>query len=127
MKAIKLYTASLDLIGIHNDGEKLPADTEDLKQRAVSLINTLLAENAVIDSCIRGVKTEILTINVLEDELTCSDIVASSVLPYGLARLLIMGEDDALSNELYRMYIASRDNARRFIKAKAHPIAEVYQ
>lgn len=127
MKAIKLFIAALDLIGINNDGEKLPADTEDLKLRAVSLINTLLAENAVIDSRIRGVKTEITSVQTLEDTLTCSDIISNSVLPYGLAHLLILGEDDILADKLYRMYLASCENARRFTMARAHPITEVYK
>ncbi len=126
MKAIKLFTTALDLIGIYNDGEKLPADTEDLKQRSVSLINLLLAENAVLDGSLRKTDAEIKYIQQLEDEILCSDIIVNSVLPYGLARLLVLGEDDAISNELYRMYVTSQENAKRFVKAITHPIEEVY-
>ena len=126
MKAIELFTASLNLIGIYSDGEKLPADTEDLKYRAVALINILLAENALLDSGLRKSDLKIMQITNLDEDLICSDVMANSVLPYGLARLLVLGEDDSLSNELYRLYVESRENARRFIKANIHPIEEVY-
>ena len=126
MKAIELFDASLNLIGIYSDGEKLPADTEDLKYRAVALINILLAENALLDSGLRKSDLKIMRITNLDEDLICSDVMANSVLPYGLARLLVLGEDDSLSNELYRLYVESRENARRFIKANVHPIEEVY-
>ena len=126
MKAIELFAASLNLLGIYADGEKLPDDTEDLKYRSVALINILLAENALLDSRLRKSDLKITQITNLDEDLICSDVMANSVLPYGLARLLVLGEDDSLSNELYRLYIESRENARRFIKANVHPIEEVY-
>jgi len=127
MTGNKLFELSLDLLGLRNNQAFLPSDTSDLSLRALSLINILLAENAQLDCHIRKVENQVDSINSLDDEIICSDIVLTSVLPYGLARLLSLGEDDALAADMNRLYADARERAWNFNKARVEQITEVYK
>ena len=121
-----LYTASLDVLGLRQNQYNIPKDTEDLHAKALTLINVLLAENAEIDCRIRKMEHSVTQISSLDDNIEMSDIVLCSVLPYGLAFLFSLGEDDRLSADLNRLYSEAKAKAIRFGKAKIHPITEVY-
>ncbi|MBR2901172.1 MAG: hypothetical protein IKC39_02875 [Clostridia bacterium] len=127
MTGKELFDIALDLCGLRKPDGTIPKDAEDLHQRALSLINLLLAENAEIDCRIRRIEHKTSNIVSLDDRLDCSDIIASSVLPYGLARLLILGEDDALASNFHNLYTDARNRATRFGKARAEAITEVYK
>lgn len=127
MTGQKLFEKALDLCGLHKSEYDLPSDTLDLKSRAVSLINILLAENASLDSRIRRSEHVVKSINSLEDNLDCTEIVANAVLPYGLARMFLMGEDDALANQMAVLYENAKRTALSFGKAKHESILEVYK
>lgn len=127
MTGNKLFELSLDLLGLRNSENHLPSDTADLSFRALSLINIILAENSMLDCHIRNVENEVVSIETLDDEIICSDIVLNSVLPYGLARLLSLGEDDALASDMNRMYTDAKEKAWNFNKARVEPITEVYK
>lgn len=127
MTGKELFDIALDLCGLRKADGNLPNDTDDLQQRAISLINLVLAENAEIDCRIRRIEHRTSVINSLEDRLDCCDIVASSVLPYGLARLFLLGEDDALASNFHNLYIDSRNRAVRFGKARIEAITGVYE
>ncbi|MBO5869878.1 MAG: hypothetical protein J6Q89_03920 [Clostridia bacterium] len=121
-----LFIMSLDLLGLRENAFSLPSDTADLKNKALSLINITLAENSELDCRIRRTEHKVIKINTLDDIIDCSEIVAVSVLPYGVARLLALGEDDALCADLNRLYGEAKLKAIGFGKAKAEPIKEVY-
>lgn len=127
MTGNELLNMSLDLLGLRDSDGNLTSDVDDLKQRSVSLINIVIAENAEIDNRIRKGEHSVRSIETLDDIIDCTEIIARSVLPYGLARLLSVGEDDALSNSLAKLYEDARRNAVRFGKARVKPIAEVYR
>ena len=126
MTGNKLFQYAIDLCGLSSSEFDTPTDVSDLLSRSVSLINILLSENAILDGRIKKTDHEIYEITSLEDSLPCSEIIASSVLPYGLARLFMLGEDDKLASDLHSLYIESQKTALKFGKALQHPIKEVY-
>ena len=127
MTGKELFDIALDLCGLRKTDGSIPDDVDDLQQRAISLTNLVLAENAEIDCRIRRIEHRTSSIKSLEDRLDCSDIVASSVLPYGMARLLLLGEDDALASNFHNLYLDARKRAIRFGKARSEAITGVYE
>lgn len=126
MTGARLFDIALDLLSLKDASGNTPCDVDDLKARSLSLINVVIAENSLLDCKISRSEHEIKSIASLGDEINMTDAVVQTVLPYALARLLILGEDDALSSEMARLYLASRDNALKFGKSLPHPISEVY-
>ncbi len=126
MTGKELFEISLDLCGLRKSDGSIPNDVSDMQQRAVSLINILLAENAEIDSRIRRIEHRVESILSIDDKLVCSDVVSSGILPYGLSRLLLLGEDDELAANFHKLYHDARERAIRFGKARTVSITEVY-
>lgn len=127
MTGYELYITALDLLGLRENEYNLPSDTADLKAKALSVINIILAENSELDCRIKKVEHSVTTISSLDDRIDMSDVLLYSVLPYGVARLMSLGEDDQLSAELNRLYSEAKAKAIRFGKAKIQPITEVYR
>ena len=117
----------MDLCGLMREDAEIPSDAADLQQRAVSLINIVIAENAILDSRIRKAEHSVARITDLSDRIDCSDIIARSVLPYGLARLLMLGDDDALAADMNKLYTEARNNAISYGKAVIGQITGVYE
>lgn len=122
-----LIKIAFDLCGFTESDGTVKSDTNDLKARALSLINIVIAENAELDCSLRRTEHSVNPIISLDDLIDCTDIVAQSVLPYGLARLFALGEDDSLANAFTRLYNESREKAIRFGKARRNAIEEVYR
>ena len=127
MTARELTKAAYAVIGLINENGEPSGDTDDLSARALNLINILLAENAELDCRIRRTEHTVKSIGTLEDELDLCEIVSNGVMPYGLAFMLTLGEDDSLAEALRVRYAEARKNALKFGKAKAEPITEVYR
>lgn len=127
MTGSELFIKALDICGLRQGEFDLPTDTNDLQKRALSLINIILAENSILDSKIRKTEHKVIGISSLEDNIDCSQIVAEAVLPYGLAKLLMLGDDDNLAESFGKIYEAGKKNALTFGKAKAGSILEVYE
>lgn len=126
MTANELFISALDLCGLRREDGGLPADISDLSQRALSLINLLLAENSSLDSRIKKEEHTVAAVTDMSDTLEVTDIVAFSVLPYGLARLLMLGEDDELATQMGAIYAEQQKKALCFGKPDVHQISEVY-
>lgn len=126
MTGNELLNTSLDLLGLRTESGELPQDTNDLKARALSLINILLAENSSLDGRITRSEHTVKSISTLDDTIGMSDIVLHGVLPYGLACLLMLGEDDGIAKDMNTLYTHAKETALKFGKAKTEPIAEVY-
>ena len=126
MTGKKLYQMALDLCGLRRDDGEFVSDTKDLEMRSVMLINILLGENASLDCRIRKTEHEVRSIMSLDENIDVSDIVANSVLPYGLARLFMLGEDDNLAANFNKLYVDGQKNALKFGKASVLEITEVY-
>ena len=127
MTGNELFNVALDLLGLNHSINAFPSDTDDLQARALSLINLTLAENAELDCRIRRIEHIVTRIDSMDDRIDCCDIVTSMVLPYGLARLLILGEDDRLAADMNTLYSDAKIKALSFGKAKCEPISEVYE
>lgn len=126
MTGTKLFESALDLCGLRKTDGQLPNDVSDLEQRALSLINLLLAENSILECRIGKKEYEVFSITTMSEEIPLCGIIQNSVLPYGLARLLMIGEDDDFASEMNRLYNEARAGAIGFGKPKAEPITEVY-
>ena len=126
MTGNELFKRAIDLCALNNGQDGAIIDTGDLAERAISLINQLLAENSVLDGRILKTEHKVLRITSLDEALGCSEILGCSVLPYGLAMLFMVGEDDALAGTLRQLYINAQEEAIKFGKPRAHPITEVY-
>ena len=122
MSGNQLFEISLQLLGLNESG-----DTDDLRSRALSLINIALAESSILDCRISRSEHRVKSIQAMTDTLDVSEIVASTVLPYALARLLILGEDDSLADSMHKLCENAKLNAIKLGKAKAEPIKEVYR
>ena len=127
MTGTEIFYTALDLCGLRKENGSVPSDAGDLSQRALGLLNILLAENSSLDARIRKEEHEVISISALSDILDVTDIVACSVLPYGLARLLMLGEDDELAERMKSLYENARSSALRFGKAVTQEIEEVYK
>ncbi len=127
MTGQELFIYAMDLCGLMREDSAIPSDAADLQQRAVSLINIVIAENAILDSRIRKIEHSVARITELTDRIDCCDIIAYSVLPYGLARLMMLGDDDALAADMNKLYIEARSNAISYGKAVTEQITGVYE
>ena len=92
----------------------------------ITLINILLGEISVIDCRIKREPATISRVGAFTDRLPTCDIISSSVLPYGLAALLTLGEDDNVYLALLDRYNKQKASALTLGRAKAEPINEVY-
>lgn len=126
MTGSELYEISLDLCGLRKSDGTVPSDLDDLTQRALSMINLLIAETSSLDAKVSGEIPTVKKIDSLSDTVPESDIVVGSVLPYGLARLLMLNEDEAFADRMLFMYEQKKKEALSFGKAKKEEIQEVY-
>ncbi len=127
MTGNELYLIALDLLSLRGENGENACDTVDLKVRALNLINILLTETACLSTEFDNKRHEIMYIDDLSDILPCEPFVARAILPYGLASLLALGEDDAVSERMARLYNDAKTSLRNFKKAKRHEITEVYR
>ncbi len=126
MTGTEIFYTALDLCGLRKENGSVPSDAGDLSQRALGLLNILLAENSSLDARIRKEEHEVISISTLSDTVDVTDIVAAAVLPYGLARLMMLGEDDEFADRMKILYDNARNTALRFGKATVGGIEEVY-
>lgn len=89
-------------------GETLTQDTEEYKNRTLSILNVLrndlypLSDNfALADS---GKRPALPMITDFEAEIGLDDVIAQSILPYGLAAHLLLGEDNSKAGFFNQKY-----------------------
>ena len=123
-----IYDLAAQLIGVTNaDGSDNP-DSEDLVSRSCGIINILLSENLPLDRALKGDRTaEAESITALSDAVLCHGLIACAVLPYGLASLLIAGEDAVLSRKLQDCYFLSRNQIMSSVSGRRHEIEDSYR
>ncbi len=132
MKGVILLTGNdvlntaLDLCALRNTNGTIPNDCEDLRQRAVGLLNLLIAENAYLDSLIKKQNIVISIITSLSDTIELSPLLTSVVLPYGLAFLLIQNEDAGSAAFFRAKYENEKAKIQSQLKGVIKEITEVY-
>ena len=90
---------ALDLCALHDEGSDR-SDLRDLKARAPSLLNALIAELTPLHERLAGRKKEIRTLDSMEETVDLHPGITGSLLPFRLAALLIAEEDRELSDLL---------------------------
>lgn len=121
-----IFNISMDLCALRTKSGDVPGDCEDLMQRAVGMLNLLIAENAFLDSLIKKQAMVIASISQLPDTVELSPILCASVLPYGLACLLIQNEDSAAASFFRSKYETESYKIRASLKGESRQITEVY-
>ncbi len=131
MKARAIYERALALLAEQNaDGANY--DTEAFEAASPNLINLLCVLLDELDLHVKGRtfhETQLLPreIKTLDDEVLLHPVIASGVLPLGLAFLLVAEEDGARASLFFNLYEKEKDAVRRrFKKAKRHKITSVY-
>ncbi len=117
----------MDLCALRSVNGSIPYDCEDLTQRAVGLLNILIAENAYLDSLIKKQDIVITSIASLLDTVELSPVLCSVVLPYGLACLLINDENPSGGSFFKSRYEAEAQRIRDSLKGELKQITEVYR
>ncbi len=97
------------------------------QERAVPLINLLLAELAELDCALRGepfpADGTILQITSLEENLGYTETILYSVMPLGLAGYLLNEEEPSRSDFYLQLYHKEREVLRsRLRRGRRHPI-----
>ena len=126
MTGQKLFETALDLCGLRNDDGTLSADVSDLSERALSFINLLIAENASLAARFGRTALTVSSISALTDEIPLPEILCASALPYGMARLILVGEDDETASRFGILYNEIRAEVLRAGRAANTEITEVY-
>lgn len=102
-------------------------EASDYESRAADLINVLLPQMLAAQNIYRTSRGEeklacAQTIEGLEDELELSEPFARSVLPYGLATLLILEEDSSRAAYFNGVYL---ENMGTLATASVQPIGQI--
>jgi hypothetical protein len=103
-------------------------DTTDYTARALFIINMLgqeLYQYSDTKDVTSGKRPLFTPIAELTDELDLDDGLAIGVLPYGLAALLLVGEDDIKADFFQQLYEEKKREARN-VPQEFEPIEDVY-
>lgn len=119
---------ALDLCALHDENvaSNQRGDLQDLKARAPSLLNTLIAELTPLHERLTRQKTEICTLDAMTETVDLHPGITGSLLPFRLAALLIAEEDRELSDVLAAYARDARAALLADGAATCHRIVEVY-
>lgn len=128
MTVNELYNSALELLALKNSDGSENEDCADYGNRALGLVNLLLAETLWLDRIIKRDNSVMpVYVNETSAPLQCNDTLARAVLPYGLAALLVADDDVAMHKLMTERY----QNAAKTLKEEAgsirHDIADCYR
>lgn len=120
--ALEIYRKSLALIG-----ETESEDSLTLRERAVPVINVLLAQLYEMDLALKGeamsASDSVPQIERLEDHLALADPILFTLMPLGLAGYLLCEEEPARAGFFLQLYQTERDVlAGRCRRGRRHKI-----
>lgn len=126
MTAQDILDMSLDIMSERRSDGTRPADLGYFTSRAVAYINITLAECAPYEAQLCGREIDFLPVTGLTDELHGDMQIAYTAMPYGVAALYMLAEDD----DRYKLYRMMFENAllkaTRERRARIHPITDIY-
>ena len=107
-----IFDLAITLMGEMSDtGETDWADTKEYKDRALNIINTLRNEVYQYSDTYNDFKKQYPgkrpvcpLMESLEDEIGIDDVLAQTVLPYGLAAALLLDENDNMAAFFQQRY-----------------------
>ncbi|MBE6539207.1 MAG: hypothetical protein E7674_00510 [Ruminococcaceae bacterium] len=127
MTGEKLFEIALDLLNLRKTTGELPENCNDMRTRATNIINICLAECAPLNNLLQNrTDNAFLDITGLSETIPCDELLAVSVLPFGVAAYLCGDEDPVLSRLMENRYRTAYRNIQRASKAKIRPVTEVY-
>ena len=127
MTGQELLNAALDVCGLRDEQGGIPSDVQDAVQRSVSLINLLLADNEPLAARVDKRSPAIKKITQFSDSIAFPESITRTVLVYGLARMICLGEDRETAADLNALYENAKAAALRSGRAVPGVIAEVYR
>lgn len=89
-------------------GETLTEDTQEYKNRTLSIVNVLrndlypMSDNYTLSE--NGRRPVLPMLVDFEQEIGLDDVIAQSILPYGLAAHLLLGEDNSKAGFFNQKY-----------------------
>lgn len=107
-----IFNAAITLMGEMSDqGETDWADTEEYKNRALNILNTLRGEVYQYSDTYNtgnkkypGKRPVCPIMESLDDDIAIDDTLAQTVLPYGLAAALLLDENDNMASFFQQRY-----------------------
>ena len=113
-----IFDAAIHLMDEQNEtnGETRTQDTAEYRYRTLSILNTLRGElypysdTYVVNE--DGTRAICPKIESFEQALDLDDFIAQSVLPYGLAAHLLLGENDTMASFFNQRYAELKIEAR---------------
>ena len=113
-----IFDAAIHLMDEQNEtnGETRTQDTAEYRYRTLSILNTLRGElypysdTYVVNE--DGTRAICPKIESFEQALNLDDFIAQSVLPYGLAAHLLLGENDTMASFFNQRYAELKIEAR---------------
>lgn len=128
-----IFDMAITLMGELDDSGKTDyADTQEYKNRAVNILNVLRGEvfqysdtyqDAMDETGRRPVST---ILESLDDYLDIDDVLAQTVLPYGLAAHLLLDENDAMAAFFQQRYEELLKKIGAKIPSSWESITDVY-
>lgn len=132
MKVRQAYERALALINERDSGGAYHSDTVDFENNAPELVNTAVTLLWLDDCVIREVPVRDISWNFqpvssMDDTIPLHDALASGVLPFILASLLILEEDHTRSEYFYGLYADARSRVMSaFGTARRGSVKNVY-
>ena len=113
-----IFDAAIHLMDEQNEtnGETRTQDTAEYRYRTLSILNTLRGElypysdTYVVNE--DGTRAICPKIESFEQALDLDDFIAQSVLPYGLAAHLLLGENDTMASFFNQRYAELKIEAK---------------
>lgn len=130
--AQKVFDYAMQIIDSVNESTG-GSDIEDnsvYKLRAVGLINILAgklypySDNYTV--LVAGTRPIFPAVAALTDVVQLDDYICTSVLPYGLASRLVMGEDQVLANVCEQLFEDALADLKLGVPAESEAITDVY-
>ena len=113
-----IFDAAIHLMDEQNEtnGETRTQDTAEYRTRTLDILNTLRGEVFTYsDTYVAnedGTRAICPKIESFEQALNLDDFIAQSVLPYGLAAHLLLGENDTMASFFNQRYAELKIEAR---------------
>lgn len=126
MTGTDVFERAMDLCALRGANDSRSEDTEDLRERAVGLLNVLLGELHPLEERLTGRKKPVQELYSLEETPDVCDEIAAGLLPYALAALLIAQEDTELYTVLQAHVRETKQALLRDGASRRHRIVEVY-
>lgn len=128
MKAKEILKAALALMGEQEGGY----ETAGFEPHAYGMMETLWWELDELDCALKRIRPDAdnrlpPTLSSGEEEVMLHPLICRSVLPFGLAHLLLLEEDPSRAAQFLKRYEAQRKALKkRFDRPVRHQIRNVY-